>query len=105
MFPVSEISIASQTSRQPVKFHSLGNPEHWIGLTGWIRQSRPSKKMQAPSGWSVSASPSRRGRSRVNSWMKSISDRPRKFDMALMSESVSFTNPGHLQQFVQRWQA
>ncbi|MFM8764991.1 MAG: hypothetical protein ACKOEZ_09190, partial [Spartobacteria bacterium] len=30
---VAGTSIASQTSRQPGKFHSLGNPRHWTGFT------------------------------------------------------------------------
>jgi hypothetical protein len=37
--------------------------------------------------------------------MNLISERLRKFEMAVMSESVSFTKPGQRQQFVQRWQA
>jgi hypothetical protein len=37
--------------------------------------------------------------------MKSISERPRNWEMSEMSESVSLTKPGQRQQFVQRWQA
>jgi hypothetical protein len=37
--------------------------------------------------------------------MKSTSDIPRKWEIAVMSEFVSFTNPGQRQQLVQRWQA
>jgi hypothetical protein len=37
--------------------------------------------------------------------MKSSSDKPRNPEIAVMSESVSLTKPGQLQQFVQRWQA
>ncbi len=43
------ISIASQTSRQPGKFHALGKPAHCRGFTAWIVQVlRPSRKTHSP---------------------------------------------------------
>ena len=46
----NEILVAMQMSRQPGKFQALGKSRHCWGLTGWIWQSCPSRKMQAPSG-------------------------------------------------------
>ncbi len=63
--PISTTGIASQTSRQPGKFHEFGNPAHWSGFTGWILQFLPSRKTQLPSIFSSNANPSRCGRRRV----------------------------------------
>lgn len=49
LLPVSTTGTgtASQTCRQPGKFHLLGNPLHCSGLTGWMRQEFPSSMMHS----------------------------------------------------------
>mgnify|MGYP003347470732 CR=1 FL=1 len=50
---------ARHSNSDPAKFHKLGKSRHCCGLTPWIRQSSPSRKMQAPSGPSCRARPVR----------------------------------------------
>jgi len=97
------IGTASQTLRHPGKFHSLGKPLHWRGLTAWMRQLLPCRKMQESSVRSIRLSPLRCFRSLVKSRMKELASSLRKRAMGSISSSSILTSPGQRQQFAQRW--
>ena len=63
--PPTATGIASQTCRQPGKFHLLGNPAHWPGFTSWMRQELPSSIMHSWFSFSINESPLRFIRNRV----------------------------------------
>ena len=70
-------AIARHSFSKPGKFQRLGKSRHCCGLTGWTRQTIPSRKTHSPLGFSRSASPRRSSRNRVNCSVNSWTARPR----------------------------
>lgn len=96
--------MAWQCRRHPGNRQPFGKAAHWSGFTGFTRQSRPSRKTQAPSVRFLSANPLRAGLKSVNFWMNARSSMPSHALIRAISPSDTRTNPGQRQQFVHRWQ-
>ena len=87
------------------KFQVFGKPAHCRGLTGWIAQSRPSRKTHS---WSrlVDQRETIALRAQPREALDEVGFAPTRGSrvIAAISASPTRTKPGQRQQFVQRWQ-